>query len=79
MTPEEDDFSFSMVDDGPIRCRGKVGTDKEGKDGQYFGQFHIKDDVWWALVQWDDEDDPDLYKLNLLEVAIVVYKDADKL
>ena len=57
MPPEDNDVT--------ARCRGKVKTDKEG---EYFGSFMIND-MRWAVVLWDGQEDPNFYKATLLEVV----------
>lgn len=57
------DFDFS--NDETLRCRGKEDTDKAKAEGEYFGNILISGRVW-AVVLWDDDEDPDLYKAECL-------------
>lgn len=61
------EINYDFTLDETIRCRGRKDTDAENKEGEYFGNFLIKDRKW-ALVLWDGDEDPDLYKADLLEV-----------
>lgn len=53
----------------PVRCVCRKDWDKAGHEGDYFGNVLI-DGRNWALVLWDGEEDPDLYKSDAL---ILVY------
>lgn len=44
-----------------VPCRIIKGWEGAGRTGQYFGRF-FSGGQWWAVVKWDDEDDPDLHK-----------------
>jgi hypothetical protein len=54
--------------ENPRRCRIKEKWEGAGKTGMYYGNFVIDGGHRWAIVVWDDEDDPDLHKLGI-EVA----------
>ena len=41
--------------------------DKGGKTGQYFGNMMIGN-TCWAIVLWDDEEDPDFFKADGLVI-----------
>jgi len=43
-----------------VKCRIIKGWDGAGRTGQYLGRFFSGQ--WWAIVKWDDEEDPDLHK-----------------
>ena len=43
-----------------IKCCISKEYDGAGRTGQYLGRFFS--DQWWAIVKWDDEEDPDLHK-----------------
>jgi len=51
-----------------VACTGKKNTDKAGCDGQFFGWVSV-DGRRWAIVQWEHDEDPDLYKANHLLIA----------
>jgi len=57
------DFDFSS--DETLRCKGNDTSDKKDSEGEYFGNFYVNNKRW-ALVLWDGDDDPDLYKADLL-------------
>lgn len=63
--PLEIDFDFS--NDETLRCKGAENTDKATQKGEYFGNF-VANGQRWAIVLWDGEDDPDLYKADMLLV-----------
>lgn len=48
-------------------CKIKDGWCDAGKTGQYFGSITIHGRCW-AVVLWDDDDEPDLYKLISLKI-----------
>lgn len=60
-------IDFNFCDDETLRCRGKPNTDKRNCEGEYFGNILINE-VLWALVLWDDDEDPDLYKASCILV-----------
>jgi len=49
------------------RFKIKAGWDKVGDEGELFGTVHINQ--LWAIVLFDGEEDPDLYKASGLMVA----------
>lgn len=51
-----------------IRCKGKTGTDKENDKGYYIGLVSISERQQWAVVLWDGEEEPDLYKADCLMI-----------
>ena len=53
--------------DETLRCKGKENTDKADSEGEYFGNMAINDRLW-AVVLWDGDEDPDLYKADCLLV-----------
>lgn len=61
-------IDFEFTNDETLRCKGKESTDKAGQEGEYFGNFFVKD-TKWALVLWDNEDDPVLYKADCLLIV----------
>ena len=58
-------IDFDFCNDETMRCKGKENTDMANREGEYFGNVFIKDRKW-ALVLWDHEEDPNLYKADLL-------------
>ena len=60
-------LEYSICGDATMRCKGRHSTDKANQEGEYFGNFIIKNRKW-ALVLWDTEEEPDLYKAELLLV-----------
>ena len=59
------DFNFSEEETLP--CRIAKGWDGAGKTGQYFGNFMIGN-MCWAIVLWDNEEDPDMHKIAGIEI-----------
>lgn len=53
------------------RCRIKKGWVNEGKEGDAFCYFQPEFGQYWVVVQWDDEEDPDLHKAAGLEILRV--------
>lgn len=51
----------------PVVCRVAPDWHDAGKIGDYYGK-HLIADRWWAVVIWDLEDDPDIVKLESLEL-----------
>lgn len=52
-----------------VRCRIADGWGDAGRLGQYFGKIDIDcDGMEWAIVRWDDEEDPDLHKARAIEI-----------
>ena len=52
-----------------MRCKIRPGWDEAGKEGDII--CCVQSDRMgqqWAVVQWDDEDDPDLFKASGLVV-----------
>lgn len=43
-----------------IPCSILKGWEGAGRKGQFLGKFFS--DQWWAIVLWEDEEDPDLHK-----------------
>lgn len=60
---------FNFENGETCRCRGKASSDKVDCKGEYFGFVYIKD-TKWAIVLWDGDYDPDLYKANLIEIEV---------
>lgn len=67
MSKPKHTMEFAMCSDEPIPCRVKSEWHEAGKHGLYFGKIYIHQ--WWGIVLWDDEEDPDVYKLDGLEVT----------
>jgi hypothetical protein len=66
-------IDFDFESDETLRCKGKPDTDKADAEGEYFGNFFVNN-RWWALVLWDGEEDPDLFKAELLLVETKQWK-----
>ena len=60
------DFDFST--NHTLRCKGKENTDMVNQKGEYFGTFYTGS-TKWAVVLWDNEEDPNLYKADMLYIA----------
>lgn len=48
----------------PCQCTGTKESDKFNINGVFYGWINI--DRRWAIVKWEDEEDPDLCKADLL-------------
>jgi len=55
----------NLIWDTPCNCKGKENTDKSSWDGVFYGWIKIEGRKW-AIVKWEGDEDPDLYKANLL-------------
>lgn len=53
--------------DKTVECRVASGFMEAGKRGQYFGKFFCGQ--WWAIVKWDEEDDPETFKADGVEIG----------
>ena len=62
------EINYSFENDDSISCRIAEGWDEAGREGQYFGVFSCGSQ-WWAIVQWDDEEDPNFHKKEGIEVS----------
>ena len=52
------------------RVRIKAGWDRAGRKGRCLALVELAEsDHIWAVVKWDDEDDPDNHKVQGLEVV----------
>lgn len=58
-------IEFDFESDETLRCKGKPNTDKSKEEGEYFGNVVVKD-TRWAIVLWDNEEDPNLHKTSCL-------------
>ena len=58
----------SYAQEDPRRCRIKEKWEGAGRTGKYYGNVSIENQKW-AIVVWDDEEDPDLHKLAGIEIA----------
>jgi len=45
----------------------RTGWEGEGRTGQYLGR--VMKDQWWAIVVWDDEEDPETFKFAGLTIS----------
>jgi len=65
-------MSVDVVDNAickiPVKCTGKPKTDKTSVMGTYYGWIVI-DGRKWAIVRWEGDEDPDLYKAELLLIS----------
>lgn len=53
-------------------CRIKKGWADAGKEGSYFGKHWIGG-RFWAVVLWEDEEEPELFKADAIEVSTITY------
>jgi len=67
MMPEPFPFVMEVPLSSP--CRIKQGWSGAGKQGLYYGKIRIRGG-WWAIVQWEDDDDPDMLKIDAIEVCV---------
>lgn len=74
--PDEEDFEFEMSQPGRVRCRIKKGWSQEGRKGYYYGWVAIEGRQW-ALVLFDDDEDPDLMKLESIELQKATWFSVD--
>lgn len=51
-----------------VRCRIKAGWAEAGKEGEIIAYFTQCCNQMWALVKWDDEEDPDCHKAAGIEI-----------
>jgi hypothetical protein len=68
------EFEFGIDTAKP--CRGKLQWKEEGRVGQYFGKIVINQ-RYWAIVLWDDEEDPTFCKAEAIEVKDFVWCSVD--
>lgn len=55
------------------RCRIAKNVDGAGRQGTILA--HIKHGQHWAIVVWDEEDEPELFKLGCLEMEVWCWAD----
>lgn len=60
-------IEFEFCSDETVRCKAQKGTDMADREGEYFGNVVVKD-TRWAIVLWDNDEDPNLYKADMLLV-----------
>lgn len=60
-----------------IPCRIAAHYYGEGRKWQYFGRIAVGDSMEWAIVVWDDEEDPDFHKTQGLEIMREQWSKAD--
>ncbi len=60
-------LDYDFREEETLQCRIAEGWDKAGKTGQYFGNIMINDTAW-AIILWDDEEDPNMHKLVGIEI-----------
>lgn len=51
----------------PKKVKIRYGWDGVGREGTLLTVVHVEQD--WAVVKWDDEEDPDCFKLAGLETC----------
>ena len=61
------EIDFDFREDETLPCRIAKGWDKAGRTGQYFGNIMVND-TCWAIVLWDGDEDPDMYKTSGIEI-----------
>ena len=59
------EIEFNCSGEDTRRCKGKPNTDARNRYGEYFGHI-IVNDVIWAVVLWDGDEDPSFYKASCL-------------
>lgn len=59
--------SINKLFDPPLQCKIKEGYLDSGKSGVVFALVCIRD-RYWALVQFEDDEDPDIYKAESISV-----------
>ena len=67
----EIEFNFK---DETLRFRIKEGWDRCGAVGEYFGFIYVNT-VKWAIVLFDDEEDPDMHKADGIEIETKTWKE----
>ena len=69
------EFGYVFMSDESVPC--KIGDNFEGagKPGQYFGKINING-MDWAIVLFDDEEDPELHKAVGIMVQQIKYVNA---
>jgi len=65
------DFDFS--NDETIPCKIKDGWKESGRTGQYFGNIVVNNRCW-AIVLWDDDEDPDMHKAEGILISEIQWK-----
>ena len=60
-------LDFDFREEETLLCRIAEGWENAGKTGQYFGNIMVND-MGWAIVLWDGEEDPDMHKIEGLEI-----------
>lgn len=58
-------IEYCFEGDEAIRCKGAKNTEKDQMYGVYYGYFYCRGQQW-AIVLWDGDDDPDLYKASCI-------------
>lgn len=53
-----------IIFDKPLDCQVKEGWDEAGKEGKCYGIVDIQHK--WAIVVWNGEDEPDMFKAGAL-------------
>lgn len=69
-------LEYNFQNDYTVRCRGKSHSDKYMKEGEYFGYLYVSK-IKWAIVLWDDDSEPELYKADLIEAEKKMWEDVD--
>lgn len=76
MLPQELEYDFPGSES--VLCRIKAGWEGADKEGQYFGRIAVNG-TFWAIVLWNGDDDPELFKSAGLEVAQTKFVDLSAL
>ena len=61
-----DTWNFMDTASAPVRCRVQ-NTEVGGQEGEFFGVV-VVDNMPWAVIRWDDDKDPDLYKAAVIQI-----------
>lgn len=57
----------------PKRCRIKEGLEDAGKEGWCYGHVNLGLSQW-AIILWDNENDPSLHKVSGLEARNITWR-----
>lgn len=58
-------IEFEFCIDETMRCHGRDSINMSDREGEYFGNVVVKE-MRWAIVLWDNDEDPVLYKADCL-------------
>jgi len=61
-------IEYNFEGDFSKKCRIASGFYDEGREGQYYGRICVTDQQW-AIVLFDGDDDPTLFKIDGLDIV----------